>query len=236
MLNDLITYYLWPPLIRPYTHKQSAGWGKNACRQGALRAAALTALPSLQHARDGVFFTAAPLELADQAVRLEPPHRLLGAQPSLTIASCCSCHTFCAARSPSMPRAAQSQQPLSNLCDTIWPSHPRVQDARGSPPQFPAAPRNGPPPGPAATSFLSPDNIPRRNVARVILGVITCKRPYYLVMPNDLITYYLWPPLIRPYTHKQSAGLGKNACRQGALWAAALTAITIISMCGWLRC
>ena len=36
-------YYLCPPRTRPYTHKQSAGWGKTARWQGALRAAALTA-------------------------------------------------------------------------------------------------------------------------------------------------------------------------------------------------
>ena len=125
-------------------------------------------------------------ELDDQAVGLEPPHRRLGAQPSLTIASFCSCHTFCAAPSPSMPRAAQGQQPLSNLCDT---SHPRVQATRQAAPPVPSSPRNGPPPGPAATSFLSPGNLPRRNAARVILGGKTCKGPYYLVMLDDLITW-----------------------------------------------
>ena len=117
--KDFIICSLCPPLTRPYTHKRSAGWGKNACRQGAFRAAALTThSPHSNTPGMECFLAAAPPELDDQAVGLEPPHRQLGAQPSLTTACCCSSHTLCADPSPSMPRAAQGQQPLSNLCDT----------------------------------------------------------------------------------------------------------------------
>ena len=147
---------------RPYTHKQSAGWGKNARRQGALKAAALTALPRLQHAREGVFLAAAPPELDDQATGLEPPHRLLGAQPSLTIACCCSCHTFCAALAQTCPVPPKASNHEATF---VAPPLAKPPQSPGSPPSSQTAPKYSAPPGLAATSSLSP-NQPSTNIEK----------------------------------------------------------------------